>query len=130
MSEKTDSRCRCAGGWICSAHSDQAWPHCGARGAQCLNPECPWWTENPPNVDTIKTMLVVLEHTLTTLDKASAAATQLIRAQTSRTPLSPATVQRYQKEFEELTAHRKRMRELVDRWWKLVNTDPPEPGSG
>jgi hypothetical protein len=43
--------------------------------------------------DTIKGMLQALEHTLEALDRASAAATQLIEAQKSGKPLSPKTLE-------------------------------------
>jgi hypothetical protein len=69
-------------------------------------------------------MLVVLEHTLSTLDKARAAVTKLIHAQPSGKPLPPATLEHYQKEFEDLRHHGERMRELIARWWKLVETVP------
>jgi len=54
-----------------------------------------------PDVETIKMMLVILEHTLTTLDKASAAATVLISAQQSGKPLSAATLLHYERHFQE-----------------------------
>lgn len=77
-------------------------------------------TMAPPDVGAIKTMLVVLEHTLTTLDKASAAATQLIQAQTSAKPLPPGALQHYRQEFAELRRHRARMQQLIAKWWTLV----------
>ena len=81
-------------------------------------------TTPTPDVNAIKTMLVVLEPTLTTLDKASAAATQLINAQTSGKPLSPATLQHYRQEFANLTEHREKMRKLIAKWWTLVEDGP------
>jgi hypothetical protein len=142
--------CHCDHGWICEQHPLCEWPHsddCDGLGMQCPNPECPWWAEDPPHarlmnftfvsnhpeittmappdVDAIKTMLVVLDHTLTTLDKASAAATQLIAAQTSGKPLPPAALQHYRREFLELRRHRMRMQELIAKWWTLVEGNHP-----
>jgi hypothetical protein len=73
----------------------------------------------------IKSMLVVLEHTLTTLDKASAAATQLIAAQLSEKPLSVPTLRHYEREFQNLTEHRERMRDIIGKWWTLVEDKRP-----
>jgi hypothetical protein len=73
-------------------------------------------------------MLVVLEHTLTTLDKTSATAMQLINAHASGKPLPPAALQHYRQEFADLLKHRAKMRELIDRWWKLVEPDPRPNG--
>jgi hypothetical protein len=47
-------------------------------------------------------MLQGLEHTLSALDAASAAATQLITAQRSGKPLSPATLTHYEQQFAAL----------------------------
>jgi predicted Zn-dependent protease len=73
----------------------------------------------------IKSMLVVLEHTLTTLDKASAAATQLIAAQLSEKPLSVPTLRHYEREFQNLTENRERMRDIIGKWWTLVEDKRP-----
>ena len=78
-----------------------------------------------PAVDAIKTMLVVLEHTLTTLDKASAAAKQLIAAQLPGKPLSVPTLRHYEREFQNLTEHRERMREIIGQWWTIVEDERP-----
>ena len=83
-----------------------------------------------PDVDVIKGMAQALEHTLTTLDKASATATQLISAQTSGKPLSAATLEHYRREFENLTQHRERMRELIGKWWTLVEGERPRTENG
>jgi len=73
----------------------------------------------------IKSMLVVLEHTLTTLDKASAAATQLIAAQLSEKPMSVPTLRHYEREFQNLTENRERMRDIIGKWWTLVEDKRP-----
>ena len=73
----------------------------------------------------IKSMLVVLEHTLTTLDMASAAATQLIAAQLSEKPLSVPTLRHYEREFQNLTENRERMRDIIGKWWTLVEDKRP-----
>lgn len=52
--------------------------------------------------DALKGMLQGLEHTLSALDAASAAATQLITAQRSGKPLSPATLTHYEQQFAAL----------------------------
>ena len=42
--------CHCREGWICEAHSDQAWPHddCAGPGTRCDNPDCPYWRGPSP----------------------------------------------------------------------------------
>jgi hypothetical protein len=70
--------------------------------------------------DALKGILQSLEHTLNTLDAASVAATQLIMAQRSRTPLSPATLTHDEQQFAALTTQREHMRTVIARWWTLL----------
>jgi hypothetical protein len=74
--------------------------------------------------DTIKGMLQALEHTLEALDRASAAATQLIEAQKSGKPLSLKTLDYYTEQFATLTKQREHMRTMIARWWTMVEKDP------
>jgi hypothetical protein len=74
--------------------------------------------------ETIKGMLQALEHTLEALDRASAAATQLIEAQKSGKPLSPKTLDYYTEQFATLTKQREHMRTVIARWWTLIEERP------
>ena len=42
--------CHCLSGWVCEIHPDQPWPHslCRGAGAQCPDPDCPWWRGSSP----------------------------------------------------------------------------------
>jgi chromosome segregation ATPase len=114
---------------------------------QCRNPECPFWADDPPlarkmdvvyasvdheeqismasnEADTIKGMLQGLEHTLSALDAASAAATQLIEAQRSGKPALTEDARPLHRQFAALTKQREHMRTVIARWWTLLEERP------
>ena len=70
--------------------------------------------------DAVKGILQSLEHTLSALDAASAAATRLIEAQRSGKPLSPKTPEHYTEQFAALTKQRDNMRSVIAKWWTLL----------
>jgi hypothetical protein len=76
------------------------------------------------DADAVKAILQSLEHTLSALDAASVAATQLIAAQRSGKPLSPATLTHYDQQFAALTTQREHMRTVIARWWTLLEERP------
>ena len=68
----------------------------------------------PPDFDAIESMLVVLENTLAALDNVSAAARQLVNAETSGKPLSAAALEHYEQDFRNLAQHRERLRDIAN----------------
>jgi hypothetical protein len=70
--------------------------------------------------DALKGILQSLEHMLNTLDVVSSAATQLINAQRSGTPLSPKMLDHYSRQFERRTEQRTMFRDVIARWWTML----------
>jgi len=70
--------------------------------------------------DTIGHMLQALESTLDATDRVSGLCQHLLNARRGSTDIVPSAVQRYEEELAALTTQRERMREIIARWWTLV----------
>ena len=73
-----------------------------------------------PETDTIKGLLQSLEHSLDATDRVSGLCRHLLNAQRDRTAIVPSALQRYEEQLTELTTQRERMREIVAKWWTLM----------
>ena len=69
-----------------------------------------------PETDTIQS----LEHSLDATDRVTGLCRHLLNAQRDGTAIVPSAVQRYEEQLTELTTQRERMREIVAKWWTLV----------
>ena len=65
-------------------------------------------------------MLQSLEHSLDATDRVTGLCRHLLNAQRAGTAIVPSAVQRYEEQLTELTTQRERMREIVAKWWTLV----------
>ena len=70
--------------------------------------------------DTIKGLLQSLEHSLDATDRVSGLCRHLLNAQRDGTAIVPSALQGYEEQLTELTTQRERMREIVAKWWTLV----------
>lgn len=73
-----------------------------------------------PDVDAIKGLLQSLEHALDASDRVSGLCRHLLNAQRDGTKIVPSAVERYEQQLSELTTQRDRMREIVAKWWTLM----------
>jgi hypothetical protein len=67
-------------------------------------------------------MLQALEHMLDEVDRLSVVAGQLVNAQRSGKPLADSVLTRYEAELKQLEQQRARMRDIVVRFWTLVES--------
>jgi hypothetical protein len=70
--------------------------------------------------DTIKGMLQALEHMLDTVDRTSGVAGHLLNTQKAGTALAPSVIAHYEQQLEALGRQRGEMRDVIARWWTLV----------
>jgi hypothetical protein len=77
------------------------------------------------DIDVVRHMLQALEHLLDTVDRTSTVAGHLLQAEQGGTPLAPATLTAYEQQLSTLTRQRESMREVIARWWTLVEDGPP-----
>ncbi len=73
-----------------------------------------------PEIDAIKGLLQSLEHSLDATDRVSGLCRHLLNAQRDGTAIVPSALQRYEEQLSELTSQRERMREIVAKWWALM----------
>ena len=73
-----------------------------------------------PETDTIKGLLQSLEHSLDATDRVSGLCRHLLNAQRDGTKIVPSALQRYEEQLTGLTTQRERMREIVAKWWTLL----------
>jgi hypothetical protein len=65
-------------------------------------------------------MLQSLESTLHATDRVAGLALHFRNSQRSGTTIIPSALQRYEQELQDLATQRERMRELIARWWTLI----------
>ena len=70
--------------------------------------------------NTIKGLLQSLEHSLDATDRVSGLCRHLLNAQRAGTAIVPSALQGYEEQLTELTTQRDRMREIVAKWWTLM----------
>ena len=72
----------------------------------------------------VRHLLQVVEHLLDDVDRVAGVARHLLNVTQSGKPLTPTASAHYEQQLSELAAQRERMRELIGKWWTLIEDHP------
>jgi len=68
----------------------------------------------------VRHLLQVIEHLIDDVDKVSGLATHLLTVARDGKPLTPSALLTYQTQLTELATQRERIRQIIARWWTLL----------